>query len=404
MAGSLYAMPIILLNMGGEMTYILQQRLFAQSVEDEKARKVLQDVVKAMYSPQFLSELFKPQEMYTAASTKQIFEKLAHSSIMRLNKSSMDKLFDLMSMGFKKQLITCNSPQMLLHVTLTHLESIKAIVQDPVMVDSIQNCEDKCIALYGNLSSGQWLLLRQSLLRFVQGKKIKVSLFLQQGLQTVDGSLVVDLSGKLPYGTEVPGKIRIFEGNTMVKSISFDSPAALMGCVENDEIFDVNSSQGKNVYMKDKDGAPVAETKDAGDRQSPAAVFTQAMRVLQGALRLSGRTGSRRNDIEVTSPSRPAPEISVSAKAELNMLADLLGIGGSKDSDEKPFKFNLFPDDGYSSSEGKGVETGVLNFDIDGTAGAKSVQRYMEDLDLKDDPKGSKLDDDDLLALMDSQK
>ena len=82
MAGSLYAMPIILLNMGGEMTYILQQRLFAQSVEDEKARKVLQDVVKAMYSPQFLSELFKPQEMYTAASTKQIFEKLAHSSIM----------------------------------------------------------------------------------------------------------------------------------------------------------------------------------------------------------------------------------------------------------------------------------------------------------------------------------
>jgi hypothetical protein len=82
MAGSLYAMPIILLNMGGEMTYILQQRLFAQSVEDEKARKVLQDVVKAMYSPQFLGELFKPQEMYTAASTKQIFEKLAHSSIM----------------------------------------------------------------------------------------------------------------------------------------------------------------------------------------------------------------------------------------------------------------------------------------------------------------------------------
>jgi hypothetical protein len=308
-----------------------------------------------------------------------------------------------MSMGFKKQLITCNSPQMLLHVTLTHLESIKAIVQDPVMVDSIQNCEDKCISLYGNLSSGQWLLLRQSLLRFVQGKKIKVSLFLQQGLQTVDGSLVVDLSGKLPFGTEVPGKIRIFEGNTMIKSISFDSPAALMGCVENEEIFDVDSSQGKNVYMKDKDGAPVAEAKDA-DRRPLAPVFTQAMRVLQGAVRSSGKTGPRRHDVEVSSPSRPAPEISVSAKAELNMLAELLGISGAKDSDEKPFKFNLFPDDGYSSSEGKGVETGVLNFDIDGSAGAKSVQRYMEDLDLKDDPKGSKLDDDDLLALMDSQK
>ena len=64
------------------MTYILQQRLLAQSVDDEKARKVLQDVVRAMYNPHFISELFKPQEMYTTASTKQIFEKLAHSSIM----------------------------------------------------------------------------------------------------------------------------------------------------------------------------------------------------------------------------------------------------------------------------------------------------------------------------------
>ena len=85
MAGSQFAMPIILFNMGGEMTYILQQRLFAQSVDDDKARKVLQDVIKAMYSPQFIVELFKPQEMYTTASTKQIFEKLAHSSIMVSN-------------------------------------------------------------------------------------------------------------------------------------------------------------------------------------------------------------------------------------------------------------------------------------------------------------------------------
>lgn len=39
--------------------------------------------------------------MYTMVSTKQIFEKLAHSSIMKLNATSMQKLFDLMLMGFK---------------------------------------------------------------------------------------------------------------------------------------------------------------------------------------------------------------------------------------------------------------------------------------------------------------
>ena len=54
-----------------------------------------------MYTPMFLDELFKPQEVYTASATKQIFEKLAHSSIMRLNKTSMDKLYALFFIGKK---------------------------------------------------------------------------------------------------------------------------------------------------------------------------------------------------------------------------------------------------------------------------------------------------------------
>lgn len=103
------------------MVYILHQRLQAQTVQDEKAKKVLQDVVRAMFSPLFIIELFKPQEMYSTASTKQIFEKLAHSSIMRLNKSSMDKLYDLMTMGFKYQMASSASPEQYLHVTLNHL-------------------------------------------------------------------------------------------------------------------------------------------------------------------------------------------------------------------------------------------------------------------------------------------
>lgn len=114
-------MPLLVLNMGGEMIYILNQRLQAQNIPPEKARKVLGDVVRTMYTPVFLDELFKPQEIYTVASTKQIFDKLAHSSIMRLNKTSMDKLFDLMTMGVKHQLLSCKCPQQFLQVRTDHL-------------------------------------------------------------------------------------------------------------------------------------------------------------------------------------------------------------------------------------------------------------------------------------------
>ena len=53
---------------------------------------VLQDVISTMFSEKFISELFKPQKMYSSTSTRQIFDRLAHSSIMRLNTSSMDKV------------------------------------------------------------------------------------------------------------------------------------------------------------------------------------------------------------------------------------------------------------------------------------------------------------------------
>jgi len=62
-------------------------------------------------------------------STRQIFEKLAHSSIMKLNATSMNKLFDLMLMGMKYQVLSCATPDEIYHVTLTHLQSIADLIK-----------------------------------------------------------------------------------------------------------------------------------------------------------------------------------------------------------------------------------------------------------------------------------
>ena len=74
------------------MVYILAQRLQAQNVPSDKSKRVLQDVIRTMYNPMFITELFRPQDVYSMQSTRQIFDRLAHSSIMRLNESSMDKV------------------------------------------------------------------------------------------------------------------------------------------------------------------------------------------------------------------------------------------------------------------------------------------------------------------------
>jgi hypothetical protein len=110
-------MPLTVINLGGEMMYILEQRLIAQNIPQvyvvsmmlsfvhlcqcvtthsrehaqDKAVKVITDIVRTMFNPKFVDELFKPQELYSSTSTRQIFDRIAHSSIMRLSESSMDK-------------------------------------------------------------------------------------------------------------------------------------------------------------------------------------------------------------------------------------------------------------------------------------------------------------------------
>lgn len=84
---SLMTMPLVVVNLGAEMVYILDQRLKAQCIAEDKSRMVLNDVVRTWFDNRFIEELFKPQQLYSLTATRQIFERLARSSIMRLNQS-----------------------------------------------------------------------------------------------------------------------------------------------------------------------------------------------------------------------------------------------------------------------------------------------------------------------------
>ena len=198
--------------MGGEMVYILAQRLQAQNVPLDKSKRVLQDVIRTMYNPAFIAELFRPQDVYSMQSTRQIFDRLAHSSIMRLNESSMDKLFDLMTMGFKYQMLACSYPQELLHVTLNHLYQLRAKIEDSEPVAALV---DDVIGLtnekYAPMTPFDFAGLKQTLCRFFTDKRVKVSLFLQDGLQKNDGTITLNYAGPLPPGAERPGVIAYYD-------------------------------------------------------------------------------------------------------------------------------------------------------------------------------------------------
>jgi len=207
---SLKTMPVLFFNLGGEMLYILDQRLQAQKISSEKCSKVINDIIRTMIASSFVEELFKHQVIYSRRAMRAVFDRLAHSSIMRLNTNSMDKLFDLMTMAVKYQVSLCQRPQEILFATFNHLDSlIKYSANDPELNARTVALFKQFVAQYSQLTPGQFQLLRATLLSYFQDQHVRVSIFLKDGLQNDKGRFVLPLVGTVPLGIEVPGAIRI---------------------------------------------------------------------------------------------------------------------------------------------------------------------------------------------------
>ena len=58
-------LPLLFLNLSGEMMYIFDQRLRAQEVPEEKSTKALHELLANILDENLTSELFKFQDMYT---------------------------------------------------------------------------------------------------------------------------------------------------------------------------------------------------------------------------------------------------------------------------------------------------------------------------------------------------
>uniref|UniRef100_A0AAY5JW66 Organic solute carrier partner 1 n=1 Tax=Esox lucius TaxID=8010 RepID=A0AAY5JW66_ESOLU len=226
-------LPLLFINLGGEMLYILDQRLRAQNIPADKAKKadwieddrrrVMNDIITTMFNKKFLEELFKPQELYSKKALRTVFDRLAHASIMRLNQASMDKLYDLMTMAFKYQVLLCPRPKDILLVSFNHMDAIKDFVKEtPSILSQVDETYKQLIEMYTPLSSGEFQLIRQTLLIFFQDMHIRVSIFLKDKVQNSNGRFVLPTSGPVPHGTQIPGLIRMFScSGEEVKKLQF---------------------------------------------------------------------------------------------------------------------------------------------------------------------------------------
>ncbi|XP_034016274.1 protein OSCP1-like [Thalassophryne amazonica] len=197
----------------------------------------MNDIIGTMFSKAFMDELLKPQHMYSHRTLKTVLARLAHSSIMRLNPASIDRLYELVIMAFKYQVFLCPRPKDLLLISYNHIDAIRELVQDtPVVQNQVDETHRKIIEVYSSLSEGDFQHLRQTLLIFFQDMHVRVSpllfhrkkciqvkyfsftnsifvftqvsFFQKTQAQNPNGRFTLSTSGPVPHGTDVPGIIR----------------------------------------------------------------------------------------------------------------------------------------------------------------------------------------------------
>ncbi|XP_022613103.1 protein OSCP1-like isoform X1 [Seriola dumerili] len=383
---SVRTLPLVFINLGGEMLYILDQRLRAQNTSEDNSEKgvwsendrkrVMNDIVGTMFSKTFMDELLKPQQLYSHRTLKTVLTRLAHASIMRLNPASMDRLYELMAMAFKYQVFLCPRPKDLLLISYNHIDTIREFVKDtPVVVNQVDETHRKIIEIYSSLSDGEFQLLRQTLLIFFQDMHVRVSLFLKNQVQNPNGRFALSTSGPVPRGIDVPGLIRTFDSKGREVRRSEFPPGGSYSSPIREGCFDLHGDRvirlGLNMYT-------VNHPEETHTSKAPSVKTDDSPNLL--------------------------------AKEELNLLARLMG---SMKAEKQPtaeigFRVNLFTTDQEEEEAGTSCGAdeslfGVINIqamqDQQAATELARIAGEFTEQEQPESPGGNKGDD--LLAMMD---
>ena len=248
----LMSMPVIINCLGGEMIYILCSRLKAQSISQEKSIRVIKDIGNLLYNKKFQNDLYIHKKPNKHQEVKSIFESLAHSSIMRLNTTSMNKLFELMLMTLKLQILRTRYPEEIYQIVINHFYGVIEIMKmidpnDTELIDMLKNAMNNFMNIYGKLNPYDYVILKSVILRFLQGKNVKVSIFIQENLQDTSSILYLPMNEISP---PFVGKLGVVKNISKGNEENFD--LKLNNCFKenqnNNRMENFTTDLGKNMF------------------------------------------------------------------------------------------------------------------------------------------------------------
>ncbi|XP_014357714.2 protein OSCP1 [Papilio machaon] len=182
-----FATPFIVINLGCEMIYVIDQRLKSQNIPMDKSERVLTDIVTVLLHPKLQQELFLPQPVAAHSVIKQLLQDISAASIMKLDEYSMNKLWDLMTMILKWQISITNNHS-IFDITRRHLKGVATLMPDNFSKSIFDDVLKQIQVLQEKMSDDAYKCLYNTILLWFSEYHTKISVLLRLGLQNKDGT------------------------------------------------------------------------------------------------------------------------------------------------------------------------------------------------------------------------
>ncbi|KAM7343290.1 organic solute carrier partner 1 [Cochliomyia hominivorax] len=183
----------ILVNLGCEMLYVIDQRLKAQQIALDKSIQVIHDITAVLLEPKFIDSIIvgsmQPNaQLLTEEHCKFMLKDIATCSLMRLDDLSMDKLWNLMTMIYKLQLFHTKQQYHLMDITFRHLQSISNFYPDEKRSMLIDFTKNTLLDFWNSCSDEEQLSVYRTNKAWLELFNTKISLLIRLGFQALDGT------------------------------------------------------------------------------------------------------------------------------------------------------------------------------------------------------------------------
>jgi hypothetical protein len=262
------------------------------------------------------------------------------------------------------------------------------------------------------MSPYEYIMLKQNISRFFQGKNVKVSIFIQEGIQDNDGILrlpMKDTWGDLsPPGVILPGSVVKYKTNGVVESeykINIETASFYQKNNSSERLKIKSTLLGENMYDSERKSKFLKHGSDSNNTVANNQIkksFIENASSLAAVTELNARESCNE---DVVSGSMSYVEDTEKRKAnleylkkEFGSLADLLNVPVRNEQESDIFKIDLFSMRTLKGGVKNKDNDDEIYVEVERQNNLDKIKNMFDDMNIESNPKE---DEDDLLDLMD---